>query len=398
MIAEAVQRPPRRVLMVTGAYYPEISSSGVQCQSMARELAGRIDVHVLTTAVDPGLARREIVDGVPVTRIFVDVTSGASKLAAGVRLVWQLIGLIAGTDVVHLHGFSTKNVIVTLIAKLFRRPVVLSLHTAGHDELDAIERQGSLALWSFLSADLYLSVSPSLVDAYLASGLPAAQIRLIPNGIDLNRFSPAPPDVRRDLRVRLGFDARPVVLFVGFFSQDKQPRVLFDAWLQLQASLPTTLVFVGNTGGSYFEVDDRLAAGMRGDAEALGLGGRVIFAGPTLDVQDYFRAADVFVLPSRREGLPVALLEAMAAALPCVASRLPGSTDTIIDDGVSGVLVPAGDVDALATAIAGILADSKRAMRLGAEARETIARRFASADVADRWLEAYTLLPDRSPH
>ena len=384
-----------RVLMVTGAYYPEISSSGVQCRDMARLLVGRAEVRVLTTAVDPKLPRHDSVDGVPVTRIRVDVHSAISKARAFRRMFLDLMTLVRTSDVVHLHGYSSKNVLVTAIAKLFRKPIVLSLHTSGFDEPEAIERHGSLAMWAFMSADLYMSVSRGLVDTYLAYGMPPDRILEVPNGIDLDRFAPATAADRRALRDRLHIPGgRPVVIFVGFFSRDKQPRVLFDAWLQLAKDhgIETTLVFVGATKSAYFEVDDRIGDKMRHDAAAAGVSDRLVFTGATHHVEDYFRAADLFALPSKREGLPVALLEAMASGLPCVASRLPGSTETIIDDGVNGVLVPPGDPAALAGAMASVLRDPSLAAALSAAARATVAKRFANADIADRWLDAYDLV------
>lgn len=385
-----------RVLMVTGAYYPEISSGGMQCQSMAQELRGRAEVQVLTTSVDPALARHDSVDGIPVTRIRVDVRSGFSKLRAFRRMVFDLLRLVRHTDIVHLHGYSTKNVLVTVIAKMFRKPIVMSLHTSGFDEPEAIERQGSLALWSFLSADLYLSVSPGLVDAYLAAGLPAERILLVPNGIAIARFAPASPDERLALRARLMLPAdRPVIVFVGFFSADKQPQVLFDAWLALQQSSITDamLIFVGATQSAYFEVDDGIGPSMERAAAAAGVADRLRFTGLTHDVASYLRASDLFVLPSRREGLPVALLEAMSCGLPCIASRLPGSTEAIIEHGVNGLLTPPGDVGELSRAVAQVLADPVLQRRLGAAARATITDRYSSGKVADRWLEAYDLIP-----
>ena len=385
-----------RVLMVTGAYYPEISSGGMQCQSMAQELRGRAEVQVLTTSVDPALARHDSVDGIPVTRIRVDVRSGFSKLRAFRRMVFDLLRLVRHTDIVHLHGYSTKNVLVTVIAKMFRKPIVMSLHTSGFDEPEAIERQGSLALWSFLSADLYLSVSPGLVDAYLAAGLPAERILLVPNGIAIARFAPASPDERLALRARLSLPAdRPVIVFVGFFSADKQPQVLFDAWLALQQSSTTDamLIFVGATRSAYFEVDDGIGPSMERAAAAAGVADRLRFIGLTHDVASYLRASDLFVLPSRREGLPVALLEAMSCGLPCIASRLPGSTEAIIEHGVNGLLTPPGDVVELSRAVAQVLADPVLQHRLGAAARATITDRYSSGKVADRWLEAYDLIP-----
>jgi glycosyltransferase involved in cell wall biosynthesis len=384
-----------RVLMVTGAYFPEISSSGVQCRNMARLLAGRAEVHVLTTAVDPRLPRHDSVDGVPVTRIRVDVRSAVSKVRASRRMFLDLFRMVRQCDLVHLHGYSSKNVLVTAMAKLFRKPIVLSLHTAGFDEPEVIERHGSLALWAFMAADLYLSVSRGLVDTYLAYGMPADRILEVPNGIDLDRFRPAGVEERSALRRRLALpDGRPLVVFVGFFSRDKQPRVLFDAWLQLHRTkqADTTLVFVGATKSAYFEVDDQIGERMRHDAEQAGLADRLVFAGAIHHVEDYFRAADLFVLPSRREGLPVALMEAMACGLPSVASRLPGSTETIIDDGANGLLVPAGDHEAMAAAMAAVLGDAQLASALSLAARATVQRRFANADIADRWLDAYDLL------
>ena len=387
--------PSISVLMVTGAYQPEISSGGEQCRTIARQLRGRADVHVLTTSVDPALPRHDEIDGVPVTRIRVNVRSGLSKLRAFRRMVIDLVRLVRHCDIVHLHGYSTKNIITTVIAKTFRKPIVLSLHTAGFDEMTAIDRQGSLALWSFLSADLYISVSPGLVDSYLAAGLPPERIRLIPNGIDLDRFSPVLPEQQAALRARLALPpGQPLIVFVGFFSADKQPRVLFDAWLRLQAAGQTaTLLFVGATRSDYFEVDDRIAPAMTADAARAGIDSRLRFAGVTHDVASYLQASDLFVLPSRREGLPVALLEAMACGLPCIASRLPGSTETIIEDGVNGVLTPPGDEPALAGAMARLLADAAARRRLGTAARATIAERFSSGDTADRWLDAYDLIP-----
>ena len=388
--------PPTRVLMVTGAYHPEISSGGEQCRNIARQLRGRVEVHVLTTSVDPSLPRHDRIDDVPVTRIRVDVRSAVSKVRALRRMMIDLVRLVRRSDIVHIHGYSTKNVLTTIVAKAFRKPLVMSLHTAGYDEPAAIERQGSLALWAFLSADLYLSVSRGLVDAYLAGGLPKEKIRLVPNGIDIDRFRPATSAEQQLLRGQLGLPAdAPIVVFVGFFSTDKQPRVLFDAWLSVlrDGACQPALVFVGATRSAYFEVDDSIAPAMQRDAEAHGVADRLRFAGVTHDVPSYLRAADVFVLPSKREGLPVALLEAMSCALPCIASRLPGSTDAIIEDGVNGVLITPGHAGELAAALAALLMDRDRRLRLGAAARATIAGEYSSATVADRWLEAYDLIP-----
>lgn len=390
---------PIKVLMVTGAYYPEISSGGLQTKLMAAAMRGEAVVRVLTTALDLSTPRRSVVDDVDVTRIHLRaVTTGAKMTAAG-RVVPDVLRLVGWCDVVHFHGVSSKNIAVTAAARLLGKPIVLSLHTRGADEPGPVRQQGVLPWWAFRSAARYLSVSAALRQSCLNAGLPADRVEQVGNGIDTAEFSPATPEEKRQLRRSLRLDAdRPLVLFVGFFSHDKQPRVLFDAWLRLRDVHGTdaSLVFVGATQSSYHEVDEGLADAIREAAARRGLGDRVTFTGALHDVHDYFRLADVFVLPSRREGLPVALMEAMSCGLPSVASRLPGATDTLIEDGVSGRLVPPGDVAAFAEAVHMMLAEPGAAARMGAAARAVVTRDFSAATIAGRWLANYRIALGRS--
>ena len=380
--------------MVTGAYHPEISSGGLQSQLIAQAMTGSAEVRVLTTAIAPGTPRHETIDGIAVTRIHLRMSSTASKLRAAVVMTRELAGLMRWCDVVNVHGVSIKNVFVAAMAKLWGRPFLVSLHTAGDDEPGTIRKDGAAGWWAFQAASRYLAVSPALMRTAIDAGIPAGKIEHVPNGIDIERFRPATLEERRRLRKALGHDLdRPIVLFVGLFSHDKQPTVLFDAWLRLREvhGKDTSLVFVGATKSDYHEIDERLAEGIRAEAASRGLAGRVTFTGAVHNVHEYFRMADVFVLPSRREGLPVALMEAMSCELPCVASRLPGATDTLIADGVSGRLVPPGDVAAFSDAVNAMLADQDAAARMGVAARSVVTRHFSAPAIAARWLENYRM-------
>jgi len=189
------------------------------------------------------------------------------------------------------------------------------------------------------------------------------------------------------------------VLFVGVMMPDKQPHVLFEAWLQMRraTSIVSTLVLVGASNPKLYELADRLAERVRADADASGFGSDVLFVPPAPGIEEYFRAADVFAMPSAREGLPIVLLEAMACGLPVLASHLPGSTDTMIAPGVNGLLVPPGDVPGFAGGLERLLSNADEAARLGAAARQTVEARYTIEHVAEQWLDAYNEVLGRGP-
>ncbi len=386
--------------MVTGAYYPELSGAGLQCRELVRALQGRVKFTILTTSSQSSLPGTGEVDGVPVYRVVVDVSRVGSKLGTALRLASIFIRLRGRFDIVHLHGFSQKSLLLIVLARLFRKKLVLKLTSVGHDDPLSIRTRGRLAFWCYSWADLYLGVSPRLQELYQSSGLPRDRFWLIPNGVDLERFRPGDQAERRALRRELGLpEELPLILSVGFFSHEKRPDLLFEAWTQiLVEDVPATgLVFVGATRSRYYEVDPGLARKIRAAAQHLGMEKHVIFVEVTHEIEKYYRAADVFVLPSSREGLSNALLEAMATGLPCVASKLQGVTDVVIDHGVNGLLVPPGDAVALEGALRFLLQDPTRAQELGRKARETVEERYSITQTAARCLEAYQRLIWQSP-
>ena len=123
-------------------------------------------------------------------------------------------------------------------------------------------------------------------------------------------------------------------------------------------------------------------------AAALGLATHIQFAGAVADPAPILRAADAFVLPSVAEGMSNSLLEAMSTALPCLASRIGGNID-LIDDGRTGLLLPADTADAWSSALIGVLEDPGFARRLGGAARERIEAEFALPVVVDRYVALY---------
>lgn len=381
--------------MVTGAYYPEVSGGGLQCRELVRVLQDRVKFTVLTTCADPSLPAVNEVDGIPVYRVWVDVRRFRSKLRAALCLAAVFARLCGRFGIVHLHGFSQKSLLLTLLARLFRKKLGLKLTLAGEDDPLSIRTRGRLAFWCYSQADVFFGVSPRLEQLYQSSELPRKKFWLIPNGVDLERFRPGGQGERRALRRELRLPEKvPLIFFVGLFSQKKRPDLLLEAWTRMRTDgLPTMgLVFVGATSSRCYDVDLDLAQKIKAEVQSLGVEKHVVFVEVTHEIEKYYRAADVFVLPSIQEGLPNALLEAMTTGLPCVASRLPGITDVVIDHGVNGLLVPPGDAIALEGALRFLLQNPTRAQELGRRARGTVEQRYSIRQTAAHYLRAYQCL------
>jgi glycosyltransferase involved in cell wall biosynthesis len=232
--------------------------------------------------------------------------------------------------------------------------------------------------------DRLVCVSEGARATYLAAGAPPARVAVVRNGV-------APRPARRgraEVRAALGLaDDEPAVLTVARLSRQKDHHTLL-------ASVPTVLareprarfLWVGS---------GPLEARLRWAARAAGLGRSVRLLGSRDDVPDLLAAADLFVLPSRFEGLPLALLEAMAAGLPVVATRVCG-TDEVVDHGRTGLLAESRDPDSLARAISAVLALPDRGAALGAAGRGRVVEAFRAARMVGETLALYGDLLSRA--
>jgi glycosyltransferase involved in cell wall biosynthesis len=232
--------------------------------------------------------------------------------------------------------------------------------------------------------DRYIAVSRHTGDLLSAElGIPATKIRVVANGVPPEEFE-TPPDA--GLRAILaGAPACPIVLAVARLDPQKDLDCLVDA----AALVPEARFVVAGEGPERARLESR--------ARARGVGARVLFLGERSDVAALLAACDVFVLPSRAEGLPLAVLEAMAAARPVVCSAIAGIDEIVVPD-ETGFLVPPSDPVALAKALHTALEDPGRAARLGAAARARVRARFSSAGMVRGVTAVYEeLLAAREP-
>jgi glycosyltransferase involved in cell wall biosynthesis len=229
--------------------------------------------------------------------------------------------------------------------------------------------------------DAVLAVSDGVADSvHKPRWLPRTHyppVQTLLHGVDVDEARLG-PDARSAARQRLELpDDVPVVGNVANLTPKKDHATLLDAIARLRGPHPDLVTVLIGTGP--------LEADLRARIGALGLEGHVRLLGMRDDVLDLLPGLDAFVLSSRFEGLPISMLEAMASEVACVLTRVGGIPEAV-DDGEEGLLVPAGDADALARALSQVLEDDDLRQRLGAAGRERVRREF-SIDRAVRTLE-----------
>jgi glycosyltransferase involved in cell wall biosynthesis len=206
-----------------------------------------------------------------------------------------------------------------------------------------------------------------------------APITVIPNGVDTRRYGRDPASrtsVRRELSLP---DTATLVVVVATFKEQKGHRYLVAAASRLLPEYPSAhILFVGD-GELKLDIETAVAGE--------GIEDQVHFLGDRRDVPRLLAGSDLFVLPSLWEGLPMSLLEAMAAGLPCIATSVSGVREVI--DGDSGLIVPPRDVDALESALRRLLDDRGRAATLGARARRRVEERYSARSQARAHLDLY---------
>jgi glycosyltransferase involved in cell wall biosynthesis len=294
------------------------------------------------------------------------------------RALARLVAL-ADPELVHLH--SSKAGLAGRAAVRGRRTTVFQPH-AWSFEVAGPQRPAALA-WERFAArrwtDLVLCVSEKERHRAEECGI-RVRFAMVPNGIDLAGHPPAGEAARRLARVRLGLGDHPLVLAVGRLSEQKGQDVLLRAWPAVLERVPKAELLVVGDGPT--------RAGLEAQRRP-----RVRFEGARTDVEDWLAAADVVAMPSRWEGLSLVMLEAMASARSVVATDVAGAREALAE---AGAIVPVGETQPLADALAERLSDPARAAREGAEGRRRVERDFDLAKVTARVAQLYDeLLADR---
>jgi len=381
-----------RLVLVTRRFWPLVGGAERLMANLAAELASRsIPLTLLTARWQRDWPAEITYRGVPVVRL-----PNPPQRVWGTLRYMQALGRWLRAhrqryDLVYVSMLK-HDAYAALAAVGGQMPVVLRAEGPGPTGDCRWQQEancGQRIKRRCLTARAIVAPSRAVQRELLEAAYPGPRVHRLPNGIaippergpgaklaarnDLGAVSPA-------LRVPPG---APLAVYTGRLHEAKGLGDLLAAWPSIAAAWPQARLWLVGEGPYHAALEEQI--------QARDLAGRVVLAGVFDSVDELLAAADLFVLPSWEEGLSVALLEAMAAGLPVVATDIPGNRD-LLTHGRSGLLVPARDPVRLAEAIGRLLAEPELGAALGAAARGRAASRFSVARMADQHLELFERL------
>jgi glycosyltransferase involved in cell wall biosynthesis len=362
-----------RIVILSAFYEPFVSGAERMVVEVAERLGGRFDVVVLTARLDRKLPRRE-------TKKAGAGAYEIRRVGLGFAFDKFLYPLLAPgaarrlrPDVVHAVMESYAGLALWFYAWRYGRHGTILTLQSGDLDLPEKNRRIPRLVWRNIHAVPERVVGISAALAARARTLGAADVRVIPNGVDLAHLDRIARQPKRAHRL----------VTVARLSPEKGLPHLLEALPEVVGQFPDAeFLLVG--GGA-------LAGDLKDRAARLGVGDHVTFAGarPNPEALAMVSSAEVFVLPSLGEGLGIVLIEAQALGVPVVGTRVGGIPD-VIEDGVTGLLVPPADPQALAGAVNCLFSDPALARRLAAVATSRLAR-FDWDRIAEAYAELYRL-------
>ncbi len=374
--------PLIRVAYVIGTL--DVGGAESQLVTLARGLDPHRFVPSVYCLSDEGVLAGPLRDrGIPVHNLGMrGLHLARSPLKAAVR-VGRLFSMLADARPDIVHGFLFHAYVAGALAGRWAgaRAIVSSRRSLANFKKDrrlyrAVERVANRV------TDLVIANSEAVrLDAIRTEGLRADKVIVIYNGLQIERCAPAASAaLGRELDLEA---AGPVVAVVANLIHYKAHDVLLDAWLEIRRDFPSATLLVAGDGPLRRTLEAR--------ARELAIAESVRFLGLRRDVPALLALADVVVQPSLEEGFCNAILEAMAAGKPVVATRVGGNPEAVVE-GETGLLVPPGDAPALAGGLRVVLADAALRARLGDAARRRARERFDVEVMVRAYEQAYERL------
>lgn len=353
------------IAFITTAFYPLFGGAEVQLKNLAHYLSRQgFDLTVYTYSIE-GVVSKETVDGMEVVRLKVFNRGKLAPISFLLSVGVKLFKHRKRYSIFQGHQLP-MGIIAGIMGRLLKKKTVAKIE--GMD--DILRYKGAKIKTAILHKfiDRVISLGNSTTKELISLGIPEEKIVYIPNAFD----SSYAQEIQKD-------DKENRVLFVGRLEYEKAPDVLLKAWqIVLKDHPDAELIMLG---------DGKERAELKGLLIEFGISDSVKMKGTVNNVRDYLLEASVFVLPSRIEGVPIAMLEAMAAGVPVVVTPV-GDIPDIIKDSENGIFVKPDDIEGLAETISELLSHPEKRKSLAKKAQTTV-RDFSIDKAGKKYIELY---------
>lgn len=358
-----------KIALLSEKYTPDIGGLAISAGRLGELLvsAGH-DVRVFapTTNLPPYVKQRLVSRDVSVTRF------GAHKRADDTLVDWFEFVVAehkrAPFDLIHAYFLPQAGFVAAYAGKYLNIPSVVSIRGNDIERAAFDPSRFSHVMYALQNASAVTTNASELADK--AKAFFNREIRIVPNGVDTKLFRKVERNESLAQTLGLGAERKPVIGFSGELRSKKGLSTLLIGYAQINKKRPAALLIVGDVrAGEYQEAFEGF---QRGNPDT-----HIVVTGyvPHKDLSSYYSLMDIFAHPSLRDGMPNAVLEAMACELPVVATPVGGILD-LMKDGVDVRTVPVKDVDAFVHAILKLLDDADERIRIGKSARETVVEKF----------------------
>jgi L-malate glycosyltransferase len=374
--------------------YPTYGGSGVVATELGIELAALgHEVHFISYSQPFRLSGRD--DGifyheVPVSNYpLFEFPPYDLALASRMAEVAEFCGL----DLLHVHYAIPHSVSALLARQMLevrgrRLPFVTTLHGTDITLVGLDRSYLPITRYSIQQSDGVTSISSYLKEKTVGDFDVTRPIEVIPNFVNCDVYTPfQDEEARATARLRFGDAGDAILIHLSNFRPVKRVVDAVKVFAEVAKEMPAQLVMIGDG-------PDRSAAEWL--AHDLGIHSRVHFLGKQDRVSSLLPLADIMLMPSELESFGLAALEAMACKVPAIATRV-GGVPELIDDGVTGLLYPVGDVAAMAAGAVALLKDRARFEAMRDAARKTAQQRFCSTLVLPRYVNYYQSVLNRKP-
>jgi len=278
-------------------------------------------------------------------------------------------------DVIHTHHF-TQLLYGAPAAKLLGARVIHTEHSIEQFKRPRI--RFAMKCLSYLCHKVTIIGEEGAQYLIHKVGIPASKVEVIPTGVDTTLCTVSKDSIRGELHLSL---EDRVAIIVARLSPEKNHLFLLESFRKVLNCMPTAKLLIVGEGAE--------EANIRRMIETLGIEKHVRLLGARRDIPRLLSACDIFTLSSTREGLPIAILEAMAAGLPVVSTDV-GDVGMAVKDGVNGILVPSGDSERYADAVMELLTDSDKRKEYGQKGRDLILEKYSLSAMVIRYEKLYT--------